>query len=313
MEDAWISKATEKIFLAPLKLAVTPEIRQLHMPVEGVSHNLVIVSIDKTYPGQGMKVISALFGAGQMMLSKYIIVVSSPTPVDDYRKVAEAVFANARFDRDMLLTHGPLDVLDHSSDRFSMGGKLGIDATVKLSEERVSEPWTVPLVMLSDTEIRDKVVTGLKTLAELALPVVVLTIRKPLEGLDISRLVASLPAPLRAHGTVTIAVDDGADADDISMIVWLLTVNTDPSRDLYRIEGGALFIDATSKAGSLPTFPREWPNVVCSDIDTIRLVDRRWNEYGLGEFLKSPSLKLLPLLREGRASVEISGKESSHV
>lgn len=313
MEDAWFSKATEKIFLAPLKLTVTPEIRQLHMPVEGVSHNLVIVSIEKTYPGQGMKVIGALFGAGQMMLSKYIVVVSSPTPVNDYHKVAEALFTNARFDRDLLLTHGPLDVLDHSSDRFSMGGKLGIDATVKLSEERVSDPWTVPIVILSDTEIREEVVTGLRTLADLALPVVILTIRKPEQGLDIRRLVASLPAPLRVQGTVTIAVDDGADADDISMIVWLLTLNTDPSRDLYRIEGGALFIDATSKAGSLPAFPREWPNVVCSDIETIRLVDRRWNEYRLGEFLKSPSLKLLPLLRKGHASVETPGKESMHV
>ncbi|MFN2314443.1 MAG: menaquinone biosynthesis decarboxylase, partial [Bacteroidales bacterium] len=139
MEDAWMGKATEKIFFAPIKLAIAPEIRELHMPVAGVAHNLVIVSIKKTYPGQGMKVLSALFGAGQMMLSKYIIVVSSPVNVHDYQMVAEAIFANVRFETDLLLTTGPLDVLDHSSDRFSMGGKMGIDATIKLSEEHLAE------------------------------------------------------------------------------------------------------------------------------------------------------------------------------
>jgi 4-hydroxy-3-polyprenylbenzoate decarboxylase len=304
MEDAWISKATEKIFMAPLKLAIAPEIRGLHLPARGVSHNLVIVSIEKTYPGQGMKVLSALFGAGQMMLSKYIVVVSSPLPVDDYRQVAEALFTHVLPGRDLLLTNGPLDVLDHSSDRFSMGGKLGIDATVKLPEERLSEQRSVPLLMLSDEEISNEAVTGVRTLAEWSLPVVILTLRKPSEGLDIRKLIQSLPLPLRSHGTVTIAVDDGADAGDPAMIIWLLTGNTDPSRDLYRLDDDALFIDATSKAGSLPVFPREWPNVVCSDKSTIGLADSRWSEYGLGEFLRSPSLKLLTLLRPGGAAAE---------
>jgi len=311
MEDAWISKTTEKIFLAPLKLAIAPEIRGLHMPSNGVSHNLVIVSIEKTYPGQGMKVASALFGAGQMMLSKYIIIVSSPAPVDDYRKVAEALFTHVIPDRDLLLTNGPLDVLDHSSDRFSMGGKLGIDATVKLPEERVTEHRSVPLLMLSDAGISDKTVTGVKTLSEWALPVVILTVRKPAGGYDIRKLISSLPVPLKTQGTVTIAVDDGADADDPSMLIWLLTGNTDPSRDLYRLDDGALFIDATSKAASLPAFPRPWPNVVCSDKNTIELADRRWSEYGLGNYHKSPSLRLLPLLRPGDAAVESLKSDAS--
>jgi 4-hydroxy-3-polyprenylbenzoate decarboxylase len=304
MEDAWMGKATEKIFFAPIKLAIAPEIRELHMPVAGVAHNLVIVSIDKTYPGQGMKVLSALFGAGQMMLSKYIIVVSSPVSVHDYQMVAEAIFGNVRFETDLLLTRGPLDVLDHSSDRFSMGGKLGIDATIKLSEERTAEYHSLPLLLLTDAEVTGGVITGMKTMAEHALPVAVLTVRKPPEGLDMHRLAAALPAPLTTPGTVIVAVDDGADADDPAMITWLLTGNSDPARDLYHLEGGAIFIDATSKSNSLPAFPRDWPNVVCSGIETIALVDRRWPEYGIGGFLKSPSLRLLPLLRPGEASVE---------
>jgi len=304
MEDAWMGKATEKIFFAPIKLAIAPEIRELHMPVAGVAHNLVIVSIDKTYPGQGMKVLSALFGAGQMMLSKYIIVVSSPVNVHDYQMVAEAIFANARFETDLLLTRGPLDVLDHSSDRFSMGGKLGIDATIKLSEERIAEYHSVPLRLITDAVVTGEVITGMKTMAEYALPVAVLTLRKPPQGLDMHSFAARLPSPLTMPGTVIVAVDDGADADDPAMITWLVTGNSDPARDLYHLEGGAIFIDATSKTRSLPAFPREWPNVVCSDAETIGLADRRWPEYGVGEFHKSPSLKLLPLLKPGKASVE---------
>ncbi len=303
MEDAWMGKATEKIFFAPIKLAIAPEIRELHMPVSGVAHNLVLVSIDKTYPGQGLKVLSALFGAGQMMLSKYIIVVSSPVNVHDYQAVADALFANVRFETDLLHTRGPLDVLDHSSDRFSMGGKMGIDATIKLSEERTAEYHSVPLLLLTDAEVISDAITGMKTMAEYALPLAVLTIRKPPQGLDMRRLAASLPSALTTAGTVVIAVDEGVDADDPAMITWLVTGNSDPARDIHLLEGGALFIDATSKTQSLPVFPREWPNVVCSDSETIALVDRRWNEYGAGDFLPSPSLKLLPLLRPGEASV----------
>lgn len=305
MEDAWMGKATEKIFFAPIKLAIAPEIRELHMPVSGVAHNLVIVSIEKTYPGQGMKVLSALFGAGQMMLSKYIIVVSSPVHPSDYMSVTEAFFANVRVETDFLLTRGPLDVLDHSSDRFSMGGKLGIDATVKLSEERIAEAHSVPLMLLTDDEITGDIITGMKTLADYALPVAVLTVRKPPEGLDMHLLVKSLPAPLTGHGTLIIAVDEGADADDPAMLTWLVTGNSDPARDLYHLDGGAIFIDATSKTRSLPAFPRDWPNVVCSDNQTIELVNRRWSEYGLGPLVESPSLRLLPLLRPGEASVLI--------
>jgi 4-hydroxy-3-polyprenylbenzoate decarboxylase len=304
MEDAWMGKATEKIFFAPIKLAIAPEIRELHMPVAGVAHNLVIVSIEKRYPGQGLKVLSALFGAGQMMLSKYIIVVSSGVSVTDYLAVAEAIFGNVRFDTDLLLTRGPLDVLDHSSDLFSMGGKLGIDATVKLPEERTGEYYSLPLFPLTDDDVTGDIISGIRTMAEYSLPVAVLSIRKPPEGLDMRHFATSLPAPLTMPGTIIVAVDDGADAEDPAMITWLVTGNSDPSRDHYRLDNGALFIDATSKTLSLPAFPRAWPNVVCSDAETIGLVDRRWSEYSIGEFITSPSLRLLPLVRPGKASVE---------
>ena len=134
-EDAWLAKATEKIFLSPVKMALQPEIEDFHMPDAGVAHNLVIIKIRKSYPGQGMKVISSLSGAGQMMFSKYLVVVSGNIDIRNYRELVLHVFENTDLKRDLLFSHGPLDVLDHSSDAFSFGGKLGIDATIKHPEE----------------------------------------------------------------------------------------------------------------------------------------------------------------------------------
>ncbi|HSN49747.1 MAG TPA: menaquinone biosynthesis decarboxylase, partial [Bacteroidales bacterium] len=134
-EDAWLAKATEKIFLSPVKLAIQPEILDFHMPVAGVAHNLVVVRINKTYPGQGMKVISSLSGAGQMMFTKYLVVVSGDVDIRNYKELINHIFTHTDFGSDILFSRGPLDVLDHSSDSFSFGGKAGVDATVKLPEE----------------------------------------------------------------------------------------------------------------------------------------------------------------------------------
>jgi len=135
MEDAWIGKATEKLFLSPIKLTLQPEITDLHIPAEGVAHNLVLVKIRKTYPGQGMKVVNSLFGAGQMMFSKFIVVVSNDVDLRDYTTIPNHIFSNTDIINDIMITKGPLDILDHSSDNFSFGGKMGIDATVKYREE----------------------------------------------------------------------------------------------------------------------------------------------------------------------------------
>ena len=142
MEDAWLIKATEKIFLSPMRLVIQPEIEDLHMPDSGVAHNLAVIRIRKTYPGQGKKVINSLSGAGQMMFTKYLIVVSGDTDIRDYSKLLISVCRNTDLRSDLLFTSGPLDVLDHSAETFSLGGKLGIDATQKIREEKHSS-WIV--------------------------------------------------------------------------------------------------------------------------------------------------------------------------
>jgi 4-hydroxy-3-polyprenylbenzoate decarboxylase len=129
-EDAWLGKATERIFLPAVRMTV-PEIVDYDLPVAGAFHNCVIVSIRKAYPGQAQKVMHAIWGLGLLSLSKSVVVVDEWVDVHDYEEVFFRVTANVDPKRDVLLTEGPLDHLDHAPSRQFYGGKLGIDATHK--------------------------------------------------------------------------------------------------------------------------------------------------------------------------------------
>jgi len=129
-EDAYLGLATERIFL-PLVRLFLPEVVDMHLPPGGAFHNLAVVAIKKDYPGQAQKVMNALWGMGQMMLTKTIVVLDADIDPRDLNEVLFRVTSNVDPRRDMLFTEGPLDVLDHSSDRFAFGSKVGIDATRK--------------------------------------------------------------------------------------------------------------------------------------------------------------------------------------
>jgi 4-hydroxy-3-polyprenylbenzoate decarboxylase len=140
MEDYWLGHATERIFLPLLKLTV-PEIVDYHMPAAGIFHNLVFVSIDKQYPGQAYKVMHALWGQGLMALSKVLVVVDKDVNVQDPDEVWWIALNNIDPKRDTEFARGPVDVLDHSSSRFTFGSKMGIDATRKWPEEGFDREW----------------------------------------------------------------------------------------------------------------------------------------------------------------------------
>lgn len=129
-EDAYLGLATERIFL-PLLRMVLPEIRDMHLPAAGAFHNLVIVSMRKEYPGHAQKVMSAIWGTGQIMFTKGVVVVDEDIDPHDLQEVLFRLTSNVDPRRDMLFMDGPLDVLDHASDRFAFGSKVGIDATRK--------------------------------------------------------------------------------------------------------------------------------------------------------------------------------------
>lgn len=153
-EDCYMAKATERIFLPLLKMMV-PEIVDLNLPFEGVFHNCVIVSIKKNYPGAARKVMYALWGLGQMSNAKLIIVVDQDVDVQNLSEVAWKVTNNIDAKRDLVITEGSLDVLDHSSPLPNYGAKLGIDATQKWPEEGHNRVWPDQIVM--DHEIKDLV------------------------------------------------------------------------------------------------------------------------------------------------------------
>jgi 4-hydroxy-3-polyprenylbenzoate decarboxylase len=308
-EDAWFIKATEKIFLPSLKIVLQPEIDDFHMPEAGVAHNLVIVKISKTYPGQGRKVVGSFYGAGQLMLTKYLVVVSGDVDIRNYPELAQHVFENADFRNDLIFTSGPLDVLDHSSDTFAFGGKLGIDATIKLEAElsgrslnstSLSKGFTGNLRknilkensninILNDLPI---VITGLCQSED---PVASEKSKKYFRQNEIKDLFR-----------LVLAVDHTVDVNDLYLATWQILGNSDPRRDIEYMSDNSLFIDGTIKSFHSKGFPRRWPNIVCSDKETIERVDKKWESLEIGAFIPSPSLKNSPLYRDGGDEIVIT-------
>lgn len=140
MEDCYMGKATERIFLPLLRMQF-PEIRDMNLPMEGVFHNAAIISIKKQYPGHGKKIIHGLWGMGQMSFSKLIIVVDEDVNVQDLSTTAWKVLNNVDWRRDVIISEGPVDELDHASSFPRFGGKMGIDATRKMREEGMMRDW----------------------------------------------------------------------------------------------------------------------------------------------------------------------------
>ncbi len=154
MEDAFLGKATERLFLPLLKM-VQPEIVDMDLPLEGVFHDCAVISIRKTYPGQARKVMNAVWGMGQMMFTKFVVIVDEHVDVHDYSEVTWRVFNNVDPRRDCLIVEGPLDVLDHSSPLARYGAKMGIDATKTWPAEGHPRDWPDELAM--DPAVVDRV------------------------------------------------------------------------------------------------------------------------------------------------------------
>jgi len=305
-EDAWIAKATERLFLSPVKLTLQPEVEDFHMPVAGIAHNLVIVKIKKSYPGQGMKVISSLSGAGQMMFTKYMIVVSGNVNIRNYKDLLLHIFQNVDYNRDLLFSHGPLDVLDHSSDNFSYGGKLGVDATIKHTEENSGRS---KILNSGKPDIADKKVAFFDrniikdfnlTLFSDNIPVIIISVNRS-EDNDVIEKVKNIFRTNDSDGIfrLIVIVDHTVDVMDLFMVAWQLLGNTDPERDHEFISPFSVLFDSTIKVYRKGGFPRKWPNVVCSDNETISIIDRKWESLGIGAFINSPSARYIRLNRRG--------------
>ncbi len=292
-KDAYIAEATEKIFLAPIRLAVQPEVEDLWMPIEGTAHNLAAVSIRNRYMGQAHKVAQSLWGAGQMMFNKYMLIASSEYDIRSFSTLAK-LLRRADLSKCIIRGEGILDVLDHATATCGFGGKLAIDLTgvditsdvVTIALPRNAEPKGG--VALFDTRFVEE--CGLLILyADKGHP----------RSVDVEEY-------LRHNNIVGmkyVALFDYNAAGVMSAndLLWLAMANSDPRRDVTYLECGALLLDARSKRPDVEGNPSRFPNVVMSSVDTIHKVDDRWPEYGVGEFVESPSRRYRKLWLSDRA------------
>ncbi|HEX9511066.1 MAG TPA: menaquinone biosynthesis decarboxylase [Puia sp.] len=306
-EDAWLGKATERIFLAPMKMTLVPEIIDMDMPVEGVFHNLVIAKIQKEYAGQGQKVMNAMWGAGQMMFNKILVIADEKVRIQDYLTLAQYVFRHFNPATDVYFSQGPMDVLDHSCSKLGFGGKMCIDGTYKAEEEVDNDQYqllatrydglTEALIKNRHPEV-EKVNLSLLTKQ---IPCLILSVRKNRPG-HIRELHEALCDLEEMEGIkMVLYVEHTVDAMDLPVALWRFCNNLDPKRDHFltpkksAITPGKKFVclglDGTRKTKELDNFQRDWPNIIVADDITIKTVDTKWAALAIGPFLPSPSLK----------------------
>ena len=151
MEDLYLGKASERIFL-PLIQKTLPEIVDMHFPAAGIFHNFVFISIDKRYPGHARKIMSAVWGLGQLMFSKCVVIVDKDVNVQDAAEVAWVVGTHVDPIRDVVITQGPVDDLDDAALLPAFGGKMGVDATRKWPTEGFTREWPKRLTTTAAAE-----------------------------------------------------------------------------------------------------------------------------------------------------------------
>ncbi len=302
-EDAWIGKATERIFLAPIKMTMVPEIIDMEMPVEGVFHNLVIAQIKKDYPGQAQKVMNAMWGAGQMMFNKILAVADEGTNIQDYKELARYMFKNLNPATDIYFSQGPMDVLDHSCSKMGFGGKMCIDGTRKYEEEIESEliiekhPFNKEEILKRFPEVK-----GINdSLLKEDIPCILVSVQKarPLHIRELNEQIYSLPEMTAVK--MVLYVEHTVDVSDLASALWRFCNNLDPRRDSFVVRpalpghpgktGAGIGMDGTLKTRLLDNFERDWPNIIVADDATIKIVDEKWQSLNIGPFIASPSHK----------------------
>ena len=314
-EDAWIAKATERIFLVPMKYSFAPEMSDVDIPIAGVAHNLVLLNIDKRYPGQGLKVINSLWGAGQMMFNKVMVVTDSDVDIHNYKILLKYIFENVQIPNDLMFGKGPLDVLDHSSDKFAYGGKLGIDATRKYPEEKVDADTILKCPVEINIELLLPKYAGIfaisQGLLKEDLPVLFFSVKNEF-GKKIPEIFDALATDQSLEGIkLFVCFNSSVNLEDCFLCSWLIFSNIDPVRDCRVIHAwgkmDAIFVDATFKTIDNHNFKRPWPNIVTASNATIKKIDELWLRYFKEKFIYSPSISY-KILTENDDAVALENK-----
>lgn len=285
-EDASISKATERIFLAPIRLALQPEIVDLTMPEAGTSHNIAVVSIHKRYEGQATKVAQSLWGAGQMMFNKYLVIAPHDCNIRSADYLA-ALLRGCDPRKAVIRSEGIYDVLDHATAECGYGGKIALDLT---STDLSAEQPTCPTAISLPDGIRCRTDLLGKWSA-------LLLFASPDADVDIKRIIVENGIKCNFAAILDRSAADLSSEE----LLWLAAANTDPRRDITLSDGSTVIIDARPKPSGKAGNPARWPNVVTSSEATVELVDGRWSEYEIGGFIPSPSRRYRRLALSDKA------------
>jgi 4-hydroxy-3-polyprenylbenzoate decarboxylase len=286
-------------------MTMVPEIVDMDMPVEGVFHNLVITQIQKDYAGQGQKVMNAMWGAGQMMFNKILVLADTGVQIQDYGALARYVFKNLDVANDVVFSTGPMDVLDHSCSKMGFGGKMCIDGTRKLAEEsedqnHISVNLLERLPLAADFSSYTEISGVNISLAEQGIPCLVIAVAKNRIG-HIRALHKAICTEIPAMERIKMVlyVENTVDPQHLPIALWRFCNNLDPKRDHFlftkpsSLEDGKHFnclgLDGTIKTKEFDNFQRDWPNIIVASDATIEAVDQKWNQLGLGDFIPSPS------------------------
>jgi 4-hydroxy-3-polyprenylbenzoate decarboxylase len=284
MEDCYLALATERIFL-PLVRTIQPEITDYWLPWEGVFHNIVVVAIKKEYPGQARKVMQGLWGSGQMSFCKTIVVVDAHIPLGQGDEVIQSILTQIDLTSDVFLTDGILDALDHAAPNAFFGGKLGIDATARLTGEPPRRKSISSLTNCNNNlftnrvKVLDEDITDCRLLfPDTPIPLLIVKIIKTSQkrGTYFRELLLDAAA---TYSGIIIFYDADIDLDDPSLLAWKAFNNVDPQRDITLKENFAL-VDATKKT-VLDGHFRPWPDDLVNTAEIKQRVNARWQEYGI--------------------------------
>lgn len=282
-EDFYIARATEILFLPVLQNTILPELHDMHIPGPGVGHNLTLFSFRKAYPGHALKMMHALWGAGQMMFNKVLIAFDVDMALTDYHELIKIIVQEVDIESDIFLNQGPLDVLDHATSLQAFGGKLFIDATHKpINKEDKKRDSVVdndvPYDLLTLKQTSRAILQAKQFLLdeEKYLPFLAVSVDMEQDPAWETKLLNALKE--KAYYPMLLVVLDDVELEvDLYTLLWFILSHIDPNLDLRKKSINAahkcLWLDATKKE-KRSVKGEKWPAVVLSDSNTINQVDK---------------------------------------
>ncbi|MCZ6512493.1 MAG: menaquinone biosynthesis decarboxylase, partial [Nitrospinae bacterium] len=278
-EDFYLGKATERIFL-PLLRTQLPEIVDMNMPLEGVFHNCVIVSLNKRYPMQERRLMSALWGLGQMSFVKTIVAVDADVDVQNEAQILKLLLDKVDLARDLFFSEGILDVLNHASDRALYGSKLGIDATCVIDGEppRTPVPDKMPT---SEAGLAEQIKENFPEVRSSRLvhlsarrPILLVALDKQQPGQGKEFIQNFFKDEAFSSVGVLLVLEAHVNLDNTSQVLWKLFNNLDPKRDV-QISGQRAGIDVTRKMPE-EGYRQNWPEEIVMSDEIKQRVDQKW-------------------------------------